>query len=84
VRPLGGENKGDGRSRSISVLAAFGFKNSVQGDNPSYGKAGNSSVSSKLGELKEIVFSVEDSHENYLSEVCLCSTLQQGNSKCFT
>ena len=46
---------GGGRGRSHSVPSALGFQHVVQGSHHSHSRAGSSSFSSELGELKEIL-----------------------------
>lgn len=46
---------GGGRGRSHSVPSVFGFQHTVQGRPHSHSRAGSSSSSSELGELKEIL-----------------------------
>ena len=46
---------GGARGRSYSVPSAFGYQHTVQGNQSNHQGAGNSSFSSKLSELKEIL-----------------------------
>lgn len=46
---------GGARGRSHSVPSVFGFQHTAQGGHLSHSRAGNSSFSSELGELKEIL-----------------------------